>query len=138
MDSGAYSTVHKGQFFYDDVAIKVLNLENMETKTIINVVKEIILLARVRHPNILNVFAVSFAKQEIYIITEYFENKSLQIFMNLNRNKLKKINKIKILFDVAKAINYLHSLPKPIIHCDIKPHNVLIDKHLRAKIGDFG
>ncbi|KAL3714087.1 hypothetical protein ACJRO7_006088 [Eucalyptus globulus] len=40
--------------------------------------------------------------------------------------------------DIAKGIEYLHSLDPPIIHGDIKPSNVLLDQHFSAKIGDFG
>lgn len=46
--------------------------------------------------------------------------------------------KLKILFEIARALNYLHSLNPPIIHRDIKPLNIFIDEESSAKIGDFG
>lgn len=138
LDSGGFSTVYKGQFFYEDVAIKVLNLGMMGFKQICNVVREILLLARIRHPNVINIFGVCLHKNEMFIITEYFEHKSLHIYLKRNKGKISFLKKIDILFDIAKALSYLHSLDKPIIHRDIKPHNVLIDGNIKAKVADFG
>lgn len=44
-----------------------------------------------------------------------------------------------ILLDVAKGVDFLHfSCNPPIVHCDIKPYNVLLDCNINAKIADFG
>ena len=138
LDSGGFSTVYKGQFFYEDVAVKVLNLGMMGYKQIINVVQEILLLARIRHPNVISIFGVCLHKQEMFIITEYFAHKSLHLFLKQNKGKISFKHKVGILFDISKALAYLHSLEKPIIHRDIKPHNILISNHLKAKVADFG
>ncbi|XP_028768550.1 receptor-like serine/threonine-protein kinase At4g25390 [Neltuma alba] len=43
-----------------------------------------------------------------------------------------------VIVDIAKGIQYLHSCDPPVIHGDIKPSNILLDRSLTAKIGDFG
>jgi serine/threonine protein kinase len=46
---------------------------------------------------------------------------------------------VNILFDVAYALEYLHfNGPTPIVHCDLKPSNVLLDIDMVAHVGDFG
>ena len=46
--------------------------------------------------------------------------------------------KLQIAIDIAEGMHHLHSRPKPIIHRDLKSHNVLLDKNLISKISDFG
>ncbi|KAI4351856.1 hypothetical protein L6164_006162 [Bauhinia variegata] len=43
-----------------------------------------------------------------------------------------------IILDIAKGIQYLHSCDPPVIHGDIKPSNILLDRYFSARIGDFG
>ena len=138
LDSGGMATVYKGQLFFEDVAIKVLNIGTMGFKQIVNTVKEILILSRVRHPNVISLYGVCLHKQEMFIVTEYFEHKSLHNFMKRNKGKIRFLKKVEILLDIAKALMYLHSLESPIIHRDIKPHNVLISNDCRAKVADFG
>ena len=49
------------------------------------------------------------------------------------------LQRVNVLIDIAKALDYLHDhKPMPIIHCDLKPSNVLLDNDMTAHVGDFG
>jgi len=74
----------------------------------------------------------------LYIITELYPKDSLQTFLENNKNKLDLGLKVHLLFEIARALNYIHSLNPPIIHRDIKPLNIFITANNTAKLGDFG
>ncbi|GMP23344.1 hypothetical protein CsSME_00000976 [Camellia sinensis var. sinensis] len=60
---------------------------------------------------------------------------------NNQQNEVRRLNilhRIIISIDVACALNYLHhQCPTPIIHCDLKPSNILLDHDMVASVGDF-
>ncbi|KAM7477630.1 hypothetical protein LguiA_025843 [Lonicera macranthoides] len=59
--------------------------------------------------------------------------------LNGKEEKLVAVKRLNIASDVASAIHYLHDLCEPpVIHCDLKPSNILLDNDLTAHVGDFG
>ncbi|KAM7473863.1 hypothetical protein LguiB_021106 [Lonicera macranthoides] len=70
-------------------------------------------------------------------------NGSLDMWLHLqvpgSSTALSLIQRLNIAIDVASAINYLHDFCEPpIIHCDLKPSNILLDDDFTAHVGDFG
>jgi serine/threonine protein kinase len=79
------------------------------------------------------------------LIYEFLPNGNLHEWLHLHperkgeRKVLDLVQRISIAIVVASAIVYLHHHnPFPIIHCDLKPTNVLIDNNMVAQVGDFG
>lgn len=70
-------------------------------------------------------------KTKFYIIYDYIEGKTLDKYKNLTL-----LESINILIDVASIIEFIHS--KNIVHCDLKPSNIMIDKNKKVYIIDFG
>ncbi|CAD8121124.1 unnamed protein product [Paramecium sonneborni] len=81
-------------------------------------------------------YGAFYSKGEIYIVMEYMDMGSLQIILEKTKKIPESITML-IIKEVLQGLDYLHT-NKHIIHRDIKPHNILINKKGEVKIGDFG
>ncbi len=90
--------------------------------------------ARLVHPNIINVYDVISQGDDNYIVMEYVDGVTLKEFMQ--SGKLTVHDALKIAVRLAAGLQHAHS--HHVIHCDIKPQNILIDKNMNPKIADFG
>jgi serine/threonine protein kinase len=144
--SGSFGSVYKGKLSCDGtiIAIKVLNLEQRgASKSFIN---ECNVLRVIRHRNLLKIItAISSVDNQgndfKALVFEFMCNGSLEDWLHpINQtNKLTFFQRLNIAIDVACALDYLHnSCETPIVHCDIKPSNVLLDNDMVAHVGDFG
>jgi len=74
----------------------------------------------------------------LLIMTELCEQQSLKHFLKRFKSKAPLTVKLRMIFDIAKAIYYMHSNQPSVVHRDLKPENILLTADLKAKIGDFG
>ncbi|XXG58743.1 hypothetical protein AAC387_Pa04g0979 [Persea americana] len=78
------------------------------------------------------------------LIFEYMPNGSLDTWLHPNEEQhnsthLNFMQRLNVAIDVASALDYLHHhCEAPIVHCDLKPSNVLLDEDMVAHVGDFG
>ncbi|KAM3709451.1 hypothetical protein ACB098_02G174300 [Castanea mollissima] len=107
-----------------------------------DVSKEIDLLNKINHSNIIRLSGVCFNDGHWYLVYEYAVNGPLSdwIYNNSSDGRiLSWTQRIQIIFDVARGLNYLHSFTTPShVHKDIKCSNILLDSDFRAKIAKFG
>lgn len=88
----------------------------------------------VKHPNIIPIKYASFDDRYIYIIMPYLKNGSLYTIIKNRNLTIREV--IKYSVDFLSAIYYIHE--KGILHCDIKPNNILISDENKAILTDFG
>lgn len=72
----------------------------------------------------------------LFIQMEYCEGDTLATFIEQNPYKEAEETKWRIFTQITEALNYLHS--KDLIHRDLKPQNIFLDKFNNVKLGDFG
>ncbi|GAV92112.1 LysM domain-containing protein/Pkinase_Tyr domain-containing protein [Cephalotus follicularis] len=125
-------SVFRGNFNGDFAAIKKMNGD---------VSKEISILNKINHSNLIRLSGVCFNDGDWYLVYEYAVNGSLSDWIYYNNSDGKILNwtqRMQIALDVATGLNYLHSFTNPPhVHKDIRSSAVLLDSDFRAKIANF-
>jgi len=140
---GSFAVVYKASWAGTDVAVKVLKMRN--ARRLQSVIEtEVRVHGMIRHPNVVQIMAVSILKNSIYIVSEYIEGLNLDdvIFGDGERSTtitLEGHDKVCVGRQISQAVAYLHNLKPPVVHRDIKPANVLVAKgSLVTKLCDMG
>ena len=117
------------------VAIKILRDQFNDDKTLLNQFKhEAQSAARLSSPSIINIFDVCEEEGKSFIVMEYVEGKTLKDLLE-EKGRLSPYKAVCIAEDIAAGLSHAHR--RNIIHCDIKPHNILITENMHPKIADF-
>ena len=117
------------------VAIKsvILKGDHLHAETVSNLFKEARTVSQLQHTNIVSIYDVGENHQTPYLVLEYIDGDSLQ---NLLRNPIGLQTAFKIMRDVLAGVAAAHN--EGIIHCDLKPANIMITRQGQAKVADFG
>ena len=138
---GSFGTVIKSLDLKTNkqVAVKIISKLNDAQEAINQLKKEVSVLKKTNHNNIVKLYDFYETSSEIYIIMEYIKGGTLKTYMKKNKENLNENTTKKIIFYLLNAINYLHKLK--IIHSDIKPENIMFQNEediSTLKLIDFG
>lgn len=118
-----------------DVAVKILSSNFSDDPEIVRrFERESKVIAKLNHPNIVNVIDKGSTGGRYYFIMNYIDGTSLREVIDSKKVSLKV--KMEMIVQVCKALDYAHN--NGVIHRDIKPTNVLIDRQGNALVADFG
>ena len=118
------------------VAVKILRLDlQKEPQTLARFQREALATSELSHPNIVMVLDVGTDHGLPYMVMEYVDGPDLKEYIRAN-SPLNLGNIIKIMDQILSAMSLAHK--HNVIHRDLKPQNILMDKHGNIKIADFG
>ncbi len=135
---GGMATVYKARckLLNRYVAIKILKSEYSRDETFVKRFRaEAQSAAALTHPNIVSVFDVGEENGVNYIVMELLESKTLKDYIN-EHGALSNDLTLKIAAQIASALEAAHK--SHIIHRDIKPQNIVLNRNMVAKVTDFG
>ncbi|QBG36863.1 serine/threonine-protein kinase [Litorilituus sediminis] len=115
------------------VAIKELTALSGE-QSLEHALAEARILARLSHANIIQIYNVYEQNNQAALVMEYFHSQSLSQYQK--ENQLSMVEKLELLRQLTSGLKAAHQ--HGIIHCDLKPSNILINKQGQLKIADFG
>ncbi len=118
------------------VAIKILHANFAGDEEFVSKFKrEAQAAGKLNHPNIVSMYDVGFDQGYNYIVMEYVEGQTLKEYI-VNHKQISVDQAVKFTIAIAEGLEHAHAMG--IVHCDIKPHNVLITNSGRIKVTDFG
>ncbi|CDP11288.1 unnamed protein product [Coffea canephora] len=138
LGAGNFGYAYRGTL--DDgraVAVKVFNLQVDGAFKSFDVECEV--LRNLRHRNLTRVISSCSTPEFKALVLEFMPNGSLEKWLYSHNYFTDLMQRLDILIDVACALQYLHcEYSTPVIHCDLKPSNVLLDQDMVAHLSDFG
>ncbi|GJU85709.1 PAS domain-containing protein tyrosine kinase family protein [Tanacetum coccineum] len=135
---GLCGTIDHALWHGSDVAVKVFTIQEYPDDMILSFRKEVSLMKRLRHPNIILFMGAVTSPQHLCIVTEFLPRGSFFRLLQKSTAKFDWKCHFHMAIDIARCMNYLHLCQPPIIHRDLKSSNLLVDKNWTVKVGDFG
>jgi len=127
------------------VAESKADAKKLRQEQILDLLQEARAALRLRHEHIVAVRDIGRIEQQFYIAMDFIEGRTLADHIRgaQARGKISPLYEdprslLGAVRDVANAIHYAHSFPKPIVHCDLKPGNILLSRTGKAFVMDFG
>ncbi|CAL5038890.1 unnamed protein product [Urochloa decumbens] len=124
----------------EEVAIKIMDKGHLARSGAVQqqVMREIDIMRRVRHPNVVRIHEVMATKRSIFVVMEYVGGGSLDAYLahRAAGRGLAEPSARRVFHQLVSALDYCHSLG--VYHRDVKPDNILVDGAGKIKVADFG
>ncbi|ORZ14732.1 protein serine/threonine kinase [Absidia repens] len=137
LGEGAYGIVYKAQNreTSEVVALKRIRLDNEEEGVPCTAIREISLLKELKDQNIVRLYDVLHKERKLILVFEYLDS-DLKKFLDSNGGDIDELTIKQMMYQLLKGIAFCHE--HRVLHRDLKPQNLLINKKGELKLGDFG
>ncbi|PNY12262.1 G-type lectin S-receptor-like serine/threonine-protein kinase [Trifolium pratense] len=138
--SGAFGVVYKG-VLPDKTIVAVKKIINIGIQGKKDFLAEIAVIGNIHHVNLVRLKGFCAQRGHRMLVYEYMNRGSLDrnLFGGVGQPVLEWQERLDVALGTARGLAYLHSgCEQKIIHCDIKPENILLHDHFQARISDFG
>ncbi|KAK1679716.1 hypothetical protein QYE76_040564 [Lolium multiflorum] len=137
---GGFGKVYKGVLPASNLEIAVKRVSHDSRQGVREFVAEVVSIGRLRHRNLAQLLGYCRRNGELLLVYDYMENGSLDKYLyNKNGPALHWPQRYWIIKGVASSLLYLHEdWEQVVIHRDIKASNVLLDRQMNGRLGDFG
>jgi LRR receptor-like serine/threonine-protein kinase FLS2 len=138
LGTGSFGSVYKGLFSDGaNAAVKVFHSQLEGAFKSFDVECEV--LRSIRHRNLVKIITSCCNIDFKALVLEFMPNWSLEKWLYSHNFFLDLLQRLNIMIDVASALEYLHhGNATLVVHCDLKPSNILLDENMVAHVSDFG
>jgi hypothetical protein len=134
IDKGSFGVIYEAKWRGTKIAVKKLSTTKMTRAQQADFVKEAMIMQSLRHPNILQYLGIAVTGKNICICMEFMSKGSLYRILHAPKSDFDSTRIIPICKATARGLNYLHHQQPPIIHRDLKSHNLLVRFHFRFRL----
>ncbi|XP_059812070.1 serine/threonine-protein kinase D1 isoform X2 [Hypanus sabinus] len=141
LGSGQFGIVYGGKHRKTgrDVAIKVIDKLRFPTKQESQLRNEVAILQNLHHPGVVNLECMFETPERVFVVMEKLHGDMLEMILSSEKGRLPELITKFLITQILVALRHLHF--KNIVHCDLKPENVLLasaDPLPQVKLCDFG
>ncbi|CAI8608355.1 unnamed protein product [Vicia faba] len=138
LGKGGFGSVYQGKLLDGEmIAVKVIDLQSEEKSKSFDA--ECNSMRNLRHRNLVKIISSCSNLDFKSLVMEFMSNGSVDKWLYSDNYCLNFLQRLNIMIDVASALEYLHHGSSiPVVHCDLKPTNVLLDENMVAHVSDFG
>ncbi|RHN41172.1 putative protein kinase RLK-Pelle-LRR-XII-1 family [Medicago truncatula] len=135
---GSFGSVYQGELPDGEIiAVKVFDLQSEAKSKSFDA--ECNAMRNLRHRNLVKIISSCSNLDFKSLVMEFMSNGSVDSWLYSNNYCLSFLQRLNIMIDVASALKYLHhGSSMPVVHCDLKPSNVMLDENMVARVSDFG